>query len=321
MLTYLRNKSPWIQLIIFGSLIGIIVILTLSIGAGIVARLNGLTSFQVASMSPADYARPELAGVLRGMMVVQFFGLFFIPPLVFAYLTDPDPLDYIGIKAPQQNNFFLVAIATTIAAYFTVEFFIVVNDSIIHVLPASAQKWISSGESNANGMIENILSMKSLKDLLVTLFLVGALPAIGEELFFRGVLQKIVIQIFKKAWPGIIFTGFLFSVFHMQFEGFLARMALGIILGAVCWYSGSILTSMLGHFLFNAISIMLSYYKLAEPDSKGTASLVFILIGLFSLLLVIYLLNYLRKKSTITYAMEFPPLDEPDLFDDSDKRV
>ena len=148
--------------------------------------------------------------------------------------------------------------------------------------------------------------MKGPKDLLTMLFLVGMLPAIGEELFFRGILQKLFIQVFKKAWPGIIFTGFLFSAIHMQFMGFFPRMALGIVLGALYWYSGSLYTSMLGHFIFNAISIIFVYLKVADLNSKAGYSLGFSAIGIVSIVGVIYLLRYMRKKSTTDYAVEFP---------------
>jgi membrane protease YdiL (CAAX protease family) len=319
--TYLRNKPAWLQLIIFGGLTGGILILAFTLGIGIVAHINHLSVMQIASMRPADYARPELAGVIKGLLIVQFFGIFFLPPLVFAYLADPHPLAYAGIKAPQRNSFFLIAGITMIAAYFTVEFLGSLNESIVHYLPGPTQKWIRSGEEDANGTLENILSMKSPADLLVTIFLVGVLPAIGEELFFRGILQKLFIQILKSAWPGIIFTAFLFSAFHMQFLGFIPRMALGIVLGALYWYSGSLFTSMLGHFIFNAVNILLIYFKFADMNEKSGTSLVFSVIGLASLALIVLLLNFLRKKSTTTYAGEYPPISENSIFDDQDRQV
>ncbi len=276
---------------------------------------------QVASMVPADYARPELAGVIKGLLVVQFFGIFLLPSLIFAYLADPRPLVYSGLKAPQKNSFLLIGLITTIAAYFTVEFLGTMNEAIVHLLPKATQKWVAGGEADANGALENILSMKSPIYLVMTIFRVGALPAIGEELFFRGILQKLFIQIFKSAWPGIIFTGFLFSAFHMQFMGFLPRMALGIILGALYWYSGSLYTSMLGHFIFNTINILLIYFKFADLDSKSGPGKVFILIGVVSLAVIVFLLNYLRRKSTTTYAGEFPAISESVLSDDPDHPV
>ncbi len=316
--TYLRNKPAWLQLIIFGGLVGGIFVLALVVGVNWVAHLNNLTSQQIATMGPADYARPELVGVIRGLLIVQFFGLFFLPPLVFAYLADPNPLGWAGLKAPQKTNFFLIGLLVMTAAYFTVELLTTVNESIVHVLPKATQKWIVGGESDTDGMLNNVLSMKGPSDLILNLILVGLLPAIGEELFFRGVLQKLFIQIFKKAWPGIIFTGFLFSAFHMQFMGFFPRMALGIILGALYWYTGSIFVSMLGHFLFNSIGVALIYYKIADLNTKSESNMIFNLIGLISLVLVIFLLNYLRKKSVTTYDREFPPVREVTIFDEPD---
>jgi membrane protease YdiL (CAAX protease family) len=319
MQTYLRNKPAWQQLIIFVGLTVGILLIAFTVGMSIVARLNHLSVMQIASMGPQDYARPELVGVIRGLLIVQFFGIFFLPSLVFAYLADPHPLAYTGMRKPWKQSFLLLAAFTMVLAYFTVEFLGMMNESIVHFLPKSMQKWIESGESEANGTLENILSMKSPADLLKTIFLVGALPAIGEELFFRGILQRLFIQIFKSAWPGIIFTAFLFSAFHMQFMGFIPRMALGTILGALYWFSGSIFTSMLGHFIFNTINILLIYYKFTELDSKTGTTPVYMLIGLASIAGVVFLLNLIRKKSTTTYEGEFPPVAEDFFSDEGEK--
>ena len=257
------------QLLIFGGLTGGILFLSFTVGISIVARINHLSVMQMASMTAADYARPELAGVIKGLLIVQFFGIFLLPSLVFAYLTDPHPLAYAGLKPPHKNLFFLIGAITMIAAYFTVEFLGILNEAIVHLLPKTTQKWVESGEANANSLLDNILSMKGPGDLFKVIILVGALPAIGEELFFRGILQKLFIQIFKSALPGIIFTGFLFSAFHMQFMGFLPRMALGIVLGALYWYSGSLYTSILGHFIFNTININAHLFQICRPGFEA----------------------------------------------------
>jgi hypothetical protein len=269
-------------------------------------------------MKPADYARPEMVGVVRGLMIVQSIGFFLLPSLVFAYLADPHPLAYAGFRAPQKNWFLSLALVVIFAAFFTVELMAMVNESLVHLLPGATQKWIENGESDANGVLENVLLLKNPADLAMAIILVGALPAIGEELFFRGILQKLFIQIFKSAWPGIIFSAFLFSAIHMQFMGFLPRMALGIILGALYWYSGSIFTSMLGHFAYNSINVLLIYFRVSDLDSKSSPNMAFNLIGLASLVLVVFLLNYLRKKSTTSYSGEFPPSAEITIFDEPD---
>jgi len=304
------------QIMIFGGLTFGLLLLASFVGVSIVARIYHLSFNQIASMKPQDFARPELAGVIKGLLIANDLGIFILPPLVFAYLADPHPLDYLGVRPVQKNSFLLIGLLTMVAAYFAVELLGSLNEFVVYRLPKSMQQWIMSGEDERNGQMKNILSMKTPVDLLATVFLAGALPAIGEELFFRGILQKLFIQVFKSPWSGIIFTGFLFSAFHMQFMGFIPRITLGIILGALYWYSGSIYTSMLGHFIFNTISVFLIYFRIADMDDKGGMGMGYLVIGLVSLIIVVFLINYLRKKSTTSYAVVFPPKKELTIFDE-----
>jgi membrane protease YdiL (CAAX protease family) len=317
--TYLRNKPVWLQLMIFGGLTFGLLLLASFVGGSIVARMNHMSFMQMASMTQKDFARPDLAGIVKGLLIANDLGMFILPPLVFSYLADPHPLEYLGIRPPQKNSFLLIGLITMIAAYFAVELLGSLNESIVYLLPKASQQWILSSEADANGQMKNILSMKTPADLVMTVFLAGFLPAIGEELFFRGILQKLFIQIFKSAWPGIIFTAILFSAFHIQFMGFIPRMGLGIILGSLYWYSGSIYTSMLGHFIFNTISVLLIYFKVADMDEKTSLSMGYVLIGLASIVVVAFLINYLRKKSTTRYAMEYPPIRQS-IFDEPEER-
>jgi len=143
--------------------------------------------------------------------------------------------------------------------------------------------------------------MKNPRDLLVSLILVGLLAAIGEEIFFRGILQRIFIQTFKSPWVGILVTAAIFSAVHGQFLGFLPRMILGAVLGALYWYSGSLITAMVGHFVFNAIQVFLVYFKLVDTNQNNSGGNFLLLAGIPALIIVAFLLNYMRKRSTTTY--------------------
>jgi membrane protease YdiL (CAAX protease family) len=309
-----------VQLVIFAGLTGGIFVVSYIVGVGIVAQLNHLSISSIASLTPDDLSRPEMAGLFKGLLIVQFFGLFFLPPLVFSYLADPQPLNFVGLKPPHKRYFLFLGLITMIAAYFMVEWMAALNEQVVtQMLSKSMRASIEKGEAEANSMLENILTMKNPKDLLYSVFLVGVLPAVGEELFFRGVLQRLFIQIFKSAWPGIIFTAALFSAFHGQFMGFLPRMILGIVLGTLYWYSGSIFTSMIGHFVYNTMNVLLIYFKISELDSKNPTNWNVTFIGLISLAVVVFLINFLRKKSPTSYADVYPPLREDNIFDDPDK--
>lgn len=319
--TYLRNRPAWIQLIIFGGLTGGIMFVISWLGISLVAHANGLSSMQVMSMHPEDYAKPELAGVMRGLLIVQFFGIFLLPSLIFAYLSDPHPLAYAGLKAPDRKSFYLWGILIIIAAFFMVEWLAVINQELVsHLLGKSARQWVEKGETETDNVLKNILQMKNTGDLLKSLFLVGVLAAVGEELFFRGILQRIFIHAFKSPWIGIFVTAAVFSAFHGQFMGFIPRMILGIILGALYWYSGSIIPAMAGHFIYNSTQLVLVYFKVADMDSKSAPDAATWIVGISSLAVVIFLLYYLRKKSVTTYEGMYPVLREETPFDEEEKK-
>ena len=90
--------------------------------------------------------------------------------------------------------------------------------------------------------------------------------------------------------------------FHGQFMGFIPRMILGMILGALYWYSGSIIPAMIGHFIFNSGQLLLVYFKVVDLESTSSTDTLITVLGVASLLLVIFLLNYMRKHSQTTYS-------------------
>ena len=85
-------------------------------------------------------------------------------------------------------------------------------------------------ENNAKEITIAFLKMENIIDLVLNLFLIAIIPAVGEELFFRGVLQKLFIKWTTKKHFSILITAFLFSAIHMQFFGFFPRFILGALL-------------------------------------------------------------------------------------------
>ena len=159
--------------------------------------------------------------------------------------------------------------------------------------------WMTSMEKDALEQMQAFLKVNNPIDVWVNVFIIAMLPAIGEELCFRSVLQRIMIRLTRSPWAGILVTGFLFSLLHFQFEGFLPRMLLGIILGALYWYSGSIWTSILAHFFNNALQVLVVSYM---PKYVDTNPSIPVLIAVVSLIATLAILYFYRKISTITYS-------------------
>ncbi|MBC7721070.1 MAG: CPBP family intramembrane metalloprotease, partial [Pedobacter sp.] len=105
-----------------------------------------------------------------------------------------------------------------------------------------------------------MVQMKTFADYLVSLVLIALAPAIVEEVFFRGGVQQLFTNWFKKPWVAILVTSILFSAVHMSYFGFLPRAMLGAVLGLLFYYSKNIWTNILMHFLNNGIAVTQLYY-------------------------------------------------------------
>jgi uncharacterized protein len=300
----LKSKAAWLQLLVFGGLTIAISAVVMTVGLQVVLYANHMNPSVMANFKTEDYGRPEYAGFAKGMVVVNFFGFFLLPSLIFAWLADHSPLTFAGLRKPARSKFIFLGILVILFSYLSVEWLALVNQELVdHLLPKSARLWIAKGESDIGGAEQNILNMRSTADLLVSVFLMGLLAAVGEELFFRGILQRIFILMFKSPAWGILVTAAIFSAMHGQFLGFIPRMLLGIVLGLLYWYSGSLYPAIIGHFVFNSLQILLVYFKVIDAEqATAVPSRLLLISGILSCIAVWALLRYLRNQSTTTYA-------------------
>ena len=125
-------------------------------------------------------------------------------------------------------------------------------------------------EKTATETIEYILSFNSPTYIVLNVFLMCIIPALGEELFFRGIIQRILSEWTKKNWVSILITAFIFSAIHFQFLTFLPRFFMGIMLGYVFVWSQNILVPIIVHFLHNFFSILIALFttdlEITEPQ-------------------------------------------------------
>jgi membrane protease YdiL (CAAX protease family) len=85
------------------------------------------------------------------------------------------------------------------------------------------------------------------------------LPAIGEELFFRGVLQNILLQKTKKPFLAIIITSLFFSILHLRPYYSIMLFGLSVLFGYIYFISNNISLAIFAHFLNNSISFLTIY--------------------------------------------------------------
>lgn len=123
-------------------------------------------------------------------------------------------------------------------------------------------QWRSADEmqTNADHLQKLMLSPETPWDWFSTIVAVVIAPAILEELFFRGALQNLFTRVGTSHGSAIWASALIFSALHLQFEGFLPRLFLGVILGYLYHWSGSLTTAVIAHAFNNALALMMFTY-------------------------------------------------------------
>jgi hypothetical protein len=138
-------------------------------------------------------------------------------------------------------------------------------------IPHSWRVAFDKMESEYNQHIEAIVVMKGVGDYIVALIVMAFLPALCEEALFRGGLQNFFSRGTQMPWLSIIVVSLIFSLAHFSFYGFLSRLFLGIVLGALYHYSGRLWLSILAHFLNNALALTILFSSTQSGKSVSEA--------------------------------------------------
>ena len=195
---------------------------------------------------------------LKNLQILQVLNQvigFFIPAVMYVMLVQEKPFNYLGLKKLQPWSLLgIVAIFTVIPFLGMVSEW---NDGITFPESMRAlEEQLRNIQVKSEEVIKIFIGQGSLFSSLI---IVAALAAISEELLFRSVIQKALIKVIKNPHIAIVVTAILFSAFHMDFFGFFPRVILGLMLGYMFWLSGSIIPSMLMHFINNATIVILYY--------------------------------------------------------------
>lgn len=237
---------------------------------------------------------------VKVMQLIQSFGLFVIPPFVMASLWSNNAFEFLRLKSTLRWTTVLYVVAFMLVAIPFINMLSWLNQQII--LPealSEIEKMMQSSEVQIAEITEKMLNVSTLGALLFNMFLVAVVPALGEELFFRGTIQRLLSD-----WKGALFaiwiTAFVFSAIHMQFYGFLPRMLLGAFLGYLLLWSGSLWLPIIAHFVNNSVAVVFYYLKfngvkVIDVETIGTDDTLWL--GIVSGIVCVFL-GFLIRKNT-----------------------
>ena len=229
--------------------------------------------------------------------------MFIAPPLILYAFTRNQPMREIGFRKPNSAWMLLIGVALMFVSLPLTNLLTDWNEKMnFGSAFESLEAMLKQMEDAAGDLTERMLQVDTVWGLLVNLLVIALIPAIGEELTFRGMLQQALHRGCKNAHVAVFLSAFIFSFIHFQFYGFLPRLFLGLILGYLFYYSGSLWTSILMHFVNNGAAVVVAYLEhkgLTDVDYEhfGATSNVWLLLLSFVVTVgLIVLSNKIKTK-------------------------
>ncbi|NQU86779.1 MAG: CPBP family intramembrane metalloprotease [Mariniphaga sp.] len=300
--TAFRDTHPFSQFVLSIFIIIVCFILFL-VGSIILAiPLFGLDSIS-AIPTLDNLTNPDSIRILKYFQVVQSIGLFIIPPFIIAWLFKGQIAEYLLLNKKITGIGVVLVILLIFFANPAINYIGSLNTRMVFPSWLSwMEEWMRSAEDKAAVLTEAFLDVKTIPGLMFNLFMIAFLPAIGEELVFRGVIQKIFTDWTKNAHLGIWISAIIFSAFHLQFYGFMPRLLLGVLFGYLLVWSGSMWLPIIAHFVNNAAAViamwMVSQDKIdpaIEEIGATSESLYIAVISFFMSIALLFLIKSHKK--------------------------
>jgi membrane protease YdiL (CAAX protease family) len=239
---------------------------------------------------------PELfqAFVLSDM-IGKIVG-FVLIPLVYLKISKQENANpfFQDVRIPFETLSILLGISALLFSLPSITILAEINQNI-HLPEAfsSLEESLRSTEKLAAELTMLFVRVDTPGDIALSFFAIAVIPAIGEEIIFRGFFQRELIQQTGKVHLSVWIAAFVFSFIHFQFLGFFPRVLLGALLGYMYVWSGSLLVPICMHFTNNALtlSLLIIYkkgYSNFNPESSEQIPYLFVILTLAVCLAILY---------------------------------
>jgi membrane protease YdiL (CAAX protease family) len=296
-----RQLQPYLKIMALIMVMIVTFLIVLAFGWALSIPIFGRDMLEnLASLS--DYSDPVNVAALKYFQIINQIGVFIAPAVIFVILTDDDLPGYLNLN---NRNKFLSVIFGFIILLVSMPFvnWLVQINNDMH-LPAYLswiENWMRNSEDNAQKLTDAFLATKTLGGFMVNLVMVAVLAALGEELIFRGILVKLFREWTGNVHLAVIIPAFLFSALHLQFYGFFGRLVLGIILGYLFVWSGSLWVPIAVHFLNNTMAVIVSFLDQhglinTNLESFGSSQNSFVITGSFLLMIFSMVVIFLHER-------------------------
>jgi membrane protease YdiL (CAAX protease family) len=255
-----ETLHPALSLLLLSGLVLAGVCLGFFVGALVIWFGYGLNIQDLPLLLAAPGSYPNAWAILMWMQGLPLLGLgaaYLVP-----VLRKLDPVEYFTPRRPVPLWWLLAAAAVVVVSMPAMSVIIAWNANL--ELPPFLYDFYKEArlkEDAAAQVISFLTRFTSLGRLLLAVVVIAVLPAVTEELVFRGVALQQITRWTKSVHWGVWLSAIVFSYIHQQFFGFFPRMILGAMLGYLFVWSGNLWVSIAAHFIQNFFQLLLLYLQ------------------------------------------------------------
>ncbi len=246
------REYPWaLQITLFGLMAFTLTAFSFVVVQALIPKISGISIAAIQDIT-TESTNGQKSAFLWMQGIVSAFG-FMIPPVLFAYLSTPRVKEYLGIRMPKKPLHIILGITMMAGAMpILLEIAGLIKNLNLGTANDAAQNKIEQ-------ITEALLDIKSVGQLVQVLVVMAVIPGIAEELFFRGILLRFGHQRAGKMVLPIIISSIIFAAVHDTPYNLVSIAIAGALLCLVYYWSGSLVTAMIAHMVYNGSQIYLSY--------------------------------------------------------------
>jgi len=260
-LTGISQRPAWLSIIF--------ILITATLGFVVIGPLIGFfvampfydgNLFDLAIKLSDPFANPDIRlPILIMQGCATLIGLILIPALYVSAIEKGNPIAWITGKS---TSVVIVIVTALIVISFMAPNSVLIEWNANFIFPDFLKEfgdWARARETQAEELTKFFTTFHSTGDFVFGVFVIALLPAIGEELVFRGMLQPELFRYSGNHHVAIWVSAIIFSAFHMQFFGFVPRVLLGALFGYLYVWSGNLLIPMIAHFVNNGFQVLVMF--------------------------------------------------------------
>ncbi len=218
--------------------------------------IGGLVTYFLIGALPA----PGEIGIYRLTTSLGEILLVFLPTLLLVRMATRSPERFLRLRAPDPRAL-LIPIVGIFSLQQILQIYLVLQDKI--PLPSEVQNLVRQFKELFDELYTKLLSANSPAELAAVILVVALVPAVTEELLFRGLIQRLFEKGLGPA-RGIVLTGIIFGAYHLNPFSLVPLAALGVYLGFIAYRADSLWVSVAAHFYNNAMACFASYFHMDQ---------------------------------------------------------